>query len=163
MNIVFLDVNGVIDSFKHNDEMRRYNNDNNYENHYFDWNCLENLSFLVNATDANIVISSEWKEYKSNMIRLLAALKVYDLDKRVIGKTKRIIENKNGFTHVNRGLEIKDYLDNHEHDNFVILDDISWDLDMFSDHLILTHPSFGLTKEDAFKAINILKKNNLVK
>ena len=154
MKIIFLDVNGVLDSFDNNKK-------NNDDRHHFDPNCLENLKYLVDYTDAYIVVSSDWKRNNKAMNNLFQVLEKYELDYRVLGTTPIIEVTNDHFTHADRGLEIKTYLENNPCDSFVILDDIIWDLDELSDNLVLTNPRVGLTMEDVKKAINILSRNKI--
>lgn len=157
MNIIFLDVNGVIDSFNNN---RKHIDP--YGEHHFDWNCIYQLYELVKDTDSYLVVSSEWRHSKSSMKKLLQALSFFGLEERVIGKTpQRIVRNGNS-SKADRGLEIESYLKKHECDNFVILDDVKWDLDRFEDHLVWTDPSEGLTERDVLKAKEILKKKKVL-
>ena len=61
--------------------------------------------------------------------------------------------------HVRRGLEIQKWLDDNpqgENVVFVILDDDS-DMEHLMDRLVQTDHEFGLTQEDAGKAILMLK------
>ena len=59
--------------------------------------------------------------------------------------------------------EIDDYLNKHDCESFVILDDISWDLEKFGENLILTDPMYGITSKDADEAIRLLnKKENIL-
>ena len=157
MKIIFLDVNGVLDSFTNNAKMK------NKDKHYFDWKCLYNLYILVKLTNAYIVVSSDWKRSKANMKKLQHALDFMGIGERVLGTTP-VVEVKNEcYSYVDRGLEIKEYLANHECENFVILDDIKWNLDDLEDHLVLTHPSYGLTDEDVLKAREIFNNKSLQK
>ena len=111
MKLIFLDVNGVIDSFNHSREMGLLRKSPYGIEHYFDWNCLHNLYKIVEATDAYIVISSEWKSNKKSMKKLLSVLSFYGLDERVIGRTPRIVVKNNGWSKVDRGKEIQSFLD----------------------------------------------------
>ena len=62
MNLIFLDVDGVINSIKHLIEV--YNETHKPHSGYsypFDPNCLENLKRLVSETNSSLVISSTWR------------------------------------------------------------------------------------------------------
>ena len=157
--LIFLDVNGVIDSFNHNEEMYRLGIDEPFTKHYFDWNCLHNLYNLVNETDSYIVVSSEWRRTRKLMRRLLSVLSFYELDKRVVGKIPNTEYREGSLIKNDRGRQIQEYLDKHPHSSFVVLDDIKWDLERFEDELIWTNPRVGLTEDDVKKAIDILNRN----
>ena len=156
--IIFLDVNGVLDSFENTEKMRAESSD-----HYFDEKCLQNLAVLVSATDAYLVITSEWRHNKELRNRLLEKLAMYNLDTRVVGDTPQVEGVRTFSSYIDRGLEIQDYLYQNPCDSFVILDDIIWNLNRFKDNLVLTHPRYGLTEEDVEKAINILNRKNELK
>ena len=158
-NIIFLDINGVLDSFNHSEAFTRKGLEELYEKHHFDWNCIHHLYEIVMETNAYIVITSDLKNKKDKMKKLLGILDFYGIADRVIGKTKTIEVNLGYGTKLDRGLEIQDYLDNHLYNNFVVIDDIPWDLDRFKDNLVLTHPRYGIQEEDKIKAINILNRS----
>jgi len=149
MNIVFLDVDGVLNSR----DYTAYCSEK-YGEHYgawkipFDPKCMENLKKIVEETKSKIVISSTWRKHEKNMEKLMGALKEYDLDEEVIGKTADL-----GTT---RGQEIGEFLKalGGKH-NFVILDDDN-DMEEFMPHLVLTKFSTGLTEKEANEAIAML-------
>ena len=106
MNIIFLDVDGVLNST--NKLIEVYNKTKKQHSGYsypFDEKCLENLKTLVNKTNSKIVISSTWRKNEKGRRILLNALKEYELDKEIIGYTP-ILENEK------RYIEIKKYLYN---------------------------------------------------
>lgn len=149
--IIFLDVDGVINTINQD-----FNN-----GIPFDINALNNLKFLVDQTDSYIVITSEYRHNIKQLRQVYDALDSVGLGQRLIGKTKRI-ETKNGnATYADRGLEIENYLSSNDCDNFVIIDDIKWDLERFEDKLIWTHCDKGLTEDDVYLAVNILNNKSL--
>ena len=88
MKIIFLDVDGVLNSI--NNLIEVYNKTHKSHSGYnypFDEKCLNNLKFIVDKTDAYIVISSTWRRNIKGKMVLLSKLKEYGLDKRVIGFT----------------------------------------------------------------------------
>ena len=151
MNIIFLDVDGVLNS--RNKLIEIYNKTqkpHSGNNFPFDEKCLENLKKLVEETNAKIVITSTWRKYESNMNILITKFKTYDLDKHVIGYTP-ILDTK-------REEEIIEYLNNLDNNiNFVIIDDIR-DMGKLNDKLVVTSPQTGFTEENMKIAIKILKK-----
>ena len=156
LNIIFLDVDGVINSI--NNLIKVYNETHKAHHGYsypFDQNCMENLKELVTITNSKLVISSTWRKSEKGMTRLLEELKKYDLDKLVIGTTPILGMNK--------GEEIKAYLEDYnlkDDISFVILDD-NIVIEELIPHLIYTNRQIGLTKEDMKKAITILKKTHI--
>ena len=162
--IAFLDIDGVLNSnqtcfyFRMNDI-----NQNGYGG-FFDkyetptnanvcWgqDLVDNLRTIVEKTNAKIVISSTWR-INHPVKQFIEMFKVYYWENApVIDKTIHTGER--------RGYEIQDYLDKHpDVTNYVILDDSSDMLDSQREHFVKTSPSFGLTKEDAERAIAILER-----
>ena len=151
MDIVFLDVDGVLNS--QNKLIELYNKTgkpHSGSNFPFDEKCLENLKILVKETDAKIVITSTLRKYERNMKVFLNKLKEYDLEKDVIGYTP-ILNRK-------REEEIIEYLNKLDIKvNFIIIDDIR-DMESLNDRLVVTSPKTGFTEENMKNAIKILKK-----
>ena len=151
MNVIFLDVDYVLNSI--NNAVEEYNKTGmprHGANFPFDSNCLLNLKYIVEETDAYLVISSSWRKYPDHMEKLILELNKYELADRIIGQTKVLN---------NRVLEIKDYIDNFEGEiNFIILDDYAYMEDLI-DYLVNTNAYYGLTRYDAEIAVRKLKKN----
>lgn len=63
-----------------------------------------------------------------------------------------------GNTHQSRGEEIESFMEPLEVESFVILDDTDFGWDRIRDHWVQTHPHKGITREDAEKALAILRK-----
>lgn len=151
MNIIFLDIDGVLNSHRKLKEVydKTHKPHSGY-NYPFDELCLENLKTLVEATNSKIVITSTWRKDKEGREKLIQALKEYELDQRIIGYTPIL--------HQKRGIEIKSYLDTLEtQPNFIILDDDT-DMESLIDYLIKTNIQVGLTKENIEEAIIKLTK-----
>ena len=150
-NIIFLDVDGVLNSIsnliKVYEKTHRQHSGYNYP---FDEKCLENLRLLVEETNSKIVITSTWRRNEKGIKKLLEILSNYHLDKEVIGYTP--ILNKS------RGEEIKKYLSSLDYNpNFIIIDDDN-DMGELLPYLINTNNYYGLTSEDANNGIKILNK-----
>ena len=135
MKIIFLDVDGVLNSVQDN----------------FSWTIESDkhlilLACIVRRTNAKIVVSSSWRNCS-----LLDTLKkrLNDFSMSIYDKTKDIGE---------RGLEIKDWLDNHNDiESFVILDDEDFDIkSYFPNNFVKIDEEVGLQKEDVEKCIHIL-------
>ena len=153
MNLIFLDIDGVINSISN--LIRVYNETHKSHSCYnypFDPNCLQNLKKLVIETKSSLVISSSWRHSPKGKEKLLDALKEYDLDQLVIGYTPSLGSS--------RGEEIKDFLRSFESSdttNFVILDDDT-DMDDLLPYLVKTNMRVGLTEENVRQAISILNR-----
>lgn len=137
MKIIFLDVDGVLNS----------------EQDRFSWTIESDkhlilLACIVRRTDAKIVVSSSWRN-----CGLLDTLKtrLNDFSMSIYDKT---CYSEHGI----RGLEIKEWLDNHSDvESFVILDDEYFDIkSYFPNNLVKTNTKVGLQKEDVEKCIAIL-------
>lgn len=147
MNIIFLDVDGVLNSWDKVKEVyfetRKPHSGNKYP---FDEESLECLQMIVLETNAKIVITSSWRREKSDLEILFNILKKYDLDKNVIGCTP--ILNKS------RELEIRHFLANLDFEpNFIILDDDST-FEVLLPYLVKTSMQTGLQLKHVEEAIN---------
>lgn len=151
MKVIFLDVDGVM---------------NSYQNEWLDLKCVDNLHMIVQATDANVVITSSWRDgwfkeadKKKLVSPEMASLEkaMQDLGMEIYDKTRPQLAGVMDF----RGNQIKDYLEeNPEINNFVIIDDLYFpDFGQFDDRLVLTDfDDGGLTVEKAQEAIYILNR-----
>lgn len=151
MNIIFLDIDGVLNS--RNKLIEVYNKTHKPHSGYsypFDEICLENLKLLVQNTNSKIVITSTWRKYSVGIDTLLKKLKEYNLDTEVIGYTKVL--------NTTREEEIKEYLSTcQEISNFIILDDDK-DFTELYPFLTKTNNQFGLTIQNVEDAITKLNK-----
>lgn len=151
MNIIFLDVDGVLNSIDHAkkvyEETLRAHSGYEYP---FDPECLERLQRLVEKTDARIVITSTWRKTEEGKRVLQNILEQYDLANRVIGYTP-ILNTK-------RGEEIKSFLETlNVEASYIILDDDD-DMEELTPYLILTNMKTGLTEEKMTEGMQKLKK-----
>lgn len=167
MNIIFLDIDGVLNSQNyfienHKDILlfsKAYSNKDNNELEYLikrqimdiDYNKLQLLKEIIYETNAKIVISSSWRN-----LYIYPLIEDYLINKGlpIIGTTP-YIRGK-------RGEEIRTYLkENPEIKNFIILDDeIFKDFNELENYLIKTDfYNEGLEESHANEAIKILKKN----
>lgn len=166
MDIIFLDIDGVLNCqsyfFKNHDKIlnlyadhveERYKNSASFRVDRLmmdiDRDKLNILKNIIEDTGAKIIVVSSWKSLDS-FDGLVKRLKAEGIP--IIGKT---VDNL-----YNRGAGIYQYLNTHNVDNYVILDDeVFSDYDKtLCDHLVKT--SFyedGLTKQHAEKAKIMLK------
>jgi len=163
MKVIFLDVDGVLNS---EDDLMVYREKNNI-NHCILYAEVEDrplklLKEIIDKTSAKIVVSSSWrigcaKSGKESIFgnglynKLEQRLRDYDME--VYDITPCLD------TGSQRGDEIKEWLSKNPTDNFIILDD---DSDMCEyrkmDNFIQTTYKHGLTEELKDKAIEILSK-----
>lgn len=151
MNIIFLDVDGVLNSLDYAKKL--YETDKVARSCYdfpFDPRCLSNLKYLVDITNSYLVITSTWRMHEIGKEILISELRKYNLDDRVIGYTSIL--------HKERGEEVKDYLDKLGKEvNYIILDDDS-DFTGLEEYLIKTNFHVGLTEENVTDAVKKLVK-----
>ena len=154
---IFLDIDGVLNSmdFLHLNILNARINDTVYTNKdvhgsLFDPRCVLALDTLIKATDADIVISSDWRFSGLDAMRKLWSDR--GLSGNIVGITSFCV----GI----RGCDIDDYIKindiNPTTDSFIIIDDND---DFFNDqlpYLIKTDPKFGLSFNDVLKGVSIL-------
>ena len=151
MNIIFLDVDGVLNSM---DSIEQVTNRRPYSgyDYPFDNKCLSNLKRLVLETNAFIVLISTWRLERVGRDILFSELRKYRLDTRVIGCTENL--NKSREDEIKAYLEILD-----ENINYIIIDD-----DMIypnlEEYLVKTDFRNGLTEEDTDVGIKKLTKKD---
>lgn len=164
MKVIFLDVDGVLNSVK-----------TVWDNESLETDLIHNLADIVKETGAKIILTSSWRMSPSALSHLMDALMWFDLSisgctqegvymrdfKHTrfegITPTKRYLDS-DVFTY-DRGAEIAMWLLQHDFDveKFVILDDDDIDIkNWFTDKLVKTDFSKGLTWIDAAKAIKML-------
>ena len=150
MNIIFLDVNGVLNSTKKLIDLYIETGKPHLGINYpFDEVCMNNLKYLVEETNSYLIISSSWRKRVDKKERLLEELRKYDLDKRIIGYTKILGPKLD---------ELKNYILLFSNNiNFIVLDDDKR-LESMVDNLIITNSYYGLSKENVDTGIRLLKK-----
>ena len=173
MNIIFLDVDGVL----------TYSEYNNIETADIDIDKVKLLKEICDKSNAKVVISSSWKGSEKHTPKiyyiLLDILKGNGIE--VIGTTPYICarfkkeEMMQPFMSIGdlmdfkveygtgRVAEIRQWLTDHKIDNFVILDDENWNwADYGYEKNWLQSTWFGnggLKREHVDKAVNILTSN----
>jgi hypothetical protein len=154
MKVIFLDIDGVLNSQKFYEET---------EDFMWDMFCpraVKNLNEILEKTGAKIVVSSSWR-----LGRSIDGLKVLFTqngvnESKIIGVTPKLHFHQKNYS-VPRGCEIKHWLENNFVriiDNYVIIDD---DADMLlcqKDHFFKTNEYDGLTDAIKDKIINFLNK-----
>lgn len=158
MNIIFLDIDGVLNSHmdmvigKHDDQQEIKPKDHGFIG-VFQRPCLI-LHELIAATDAKIVLSSTWRMMFSTQEMEAVLRQTGCVNAEVIDKTPIMHDSI-------RGVEIQSWLDKNTDyfpiKNYVIIDD---DNDMLDEHIqnnfVLTDHYSGLTPKDGIKAARIL-------
>lgn len=173
MKLIFLDIDGVLNNVEWCDivykrtpnDLRSKSFDTIYTPVAWDPSCVHNLFRIIEATDANIVVSSTWRVLPEHIKNCLYSLcpflssghnaKEKGLKEiHIVGMTSSKISNGP------RGMEIKQYLKNTVYDveSYVIIDDNSDMLPEQNDNFVQTDPLVGLTAQNADQAISILNK-----
>lgn len=139
MNIVFLDIDGVM------------NNSDSWglplEEQVLNEKC-KLLKHLVTQTNCKIVLSSTWRFLPRHFSIIENVFKKYDLE--VFSCTPRLDEGC-------RGDEIKAWLKTHNDvSRFVILDDDADMCELTDTNLVRTDYNVGLTQEHINRAVEIL-------
>lgn len=152
MKLLFLDVDGVLNSTKFsneltNDKLEKYKS-LSFPLDSFDYRAIELVNYIIDNTDSKLVISSDWRFDDE----LEPCLKYHGLKYDIYGKTPYD-------KHYRRNIEIETFILNEKNnvESYCIIDDIDdWFNDEQLKHMIKTSISEGLTKELADNAIKIL-------
>jgi hypothetical protein len=115
MNIIFLDIDGVIRT--HESDLK-WSNELNQPipstfKRFFSKDAIGNLNYLVTLTGSKVVITSTWRLYYT-----LTELQNLFRERGFIGQIIDITTIKN-----TRGEEIVEWLNEHKVSNFVVIDD----------------------------------------
>ena len=152
MKVIFLDIDGVLNS-------KRYDEEKGADGGIMDPTRLELLKMLVEETEAEIVLSSSWRQGWSRSENAC-----YGSGKRIYTEFVNAhidVYDKTPYLGLfaDRTREIKEWLeDNPETENFVILDDIQFGWNDLEDHVVRTHYRVGrgLEERHVQMAIKIL-------
>ena len=165
--IIFLDFDGVLNT-EHYQNLLCYKGEPCQDEYgaLFDPEAVEQLERIVEATNADIVVSSSWK------ILGLKAMQAMWEARRMSGKVIDItpkaasdnwlltadLDDMDPATWQGKGMEIASWLADHasKDTRYVIIDDEHVILDSQQQHFILTNPHDGITEEVANRAIYIL-------
>lgn len=168
MDIIFLDVDGVLNSNK------------SFKKRYYNWKKnkiwiprldeenIKLLAKIIEETKAKIVLSSSWRGDFRNGIHnikiedskeLLKLFNKYYIE--IVGVTPTLprTNDKDEIYTSWRENEIRYYLNTHTNiNNFCVIDDERFDLETFKDYLVQTNKKEGLQERDVEKAIKILRR-----
>ena len=175
MKVIFLDIDGVLNS-----------DASLMVDYRVEGDLILNLKYLVDKTDAKIILSSSWRLYFKPLRKLMDKLDKVNL--HISGMTQDSVSldwiKEQGYEHSlkyvddvvqydgfettrvkvshDRGAEILKWLSEHDVESFVILDDEGIDIkSYFSKEFVKTNFHKGLTKEDVEKAISILNEKKI--
>ena len=140
----------VLNSDAYADYMLTEENVDIFNEDMLDERAIVQLKKIIEATNAEIVLSSSWRWYKETRDKIHHQLRKKGID--FIDTTPREIDIT-----MSRGAEIKAWLDNHpEVEKFVILDDDELQIEEYLPYHVKTNFKYGLTREKAAEAIKIL-------
>ncbi len=163
--VIFLDIDGVLNTKWWYTQMDR-NSPRDQYGYAFDPKAVANLKRIVEETGADIVISSSWKSFGFSELEEMWTDR--GLPGKLIGVTPNSVSDELlleadidsiELFHI-RGKEIKEWLTKHGKNvsNYAIIDDMDNMLPEQQSHFVQTNPEFGITEEDAEKAIAIINK-----
>ncbi|WP_026526125.1 HAD domain-containing protein [Butyrivibrio sp. VCD2006] len=160
--VIFLDIDGVLNSNFWNADHQREISDGKY----IDTEKVKLLSKLVKKSEASIILHSGWRFWFGKDLKPLRSEAGYladllgaegivvsgmtpDLTTEEIRKTKKFSKVKAD--------EILMWLKNHpETESWVVLDDLELHNEDVAKFQVMTDPEQGLTEEDVEKALGIL-------
>jgi len=149
---IFLDFDGVMDTYYYNNELTRLHRATHDEyGPIFDPECIQNLQYIIDKTGAKIVVSSSWKQ-EMGLDEIQRMWKERELPGVVIDTTPDLPGD--------RGDEIKAWIDAYPAPcQYVIIDDMDAKafLPKQIPQLVLVNSYSGLDPDCAERAISILQ------
>lgn len=175
MNIVFLDIDGVLQPY--NAEFRFLNLDRNiikklsneyntdysiYEFDdviaaYYDWDeqAISRLKYILDQTSSKIIVSSDWR--RANAIyKVRDLLKIQHLDNYWFSDNIIISKDVEKDKSVRRAKEIENSLKIYNIDNYVVLDDDKGLKSFYPNNSVITSNIISI--DDMRECIRILKR-----
>lgn len=162
--IIFLDIDGVLNSSFWNKSHEREISDGTLIDH----DKVKLLACLVKKTDAKLILHSGWRIWfdekmcangseAERLVQILASEGLY-LDGMTPDLTTEEIRRTRKFSLV-KADEILLWLKNHpEVQNWIVLDDLDLHQELITEHQVKTDQNVGLTLEDIQRAEEMLKK-----
>lgn len=163
MNIIFLDIDGVLNTERYIKEQRKNSEENDVGFRYdfnFDPICMKNLKTLIEKVKPYIVLSSSWRNNEDLIIEIRKNLKLYGIRCGIIDITPRL-------RNTSRGAEIKKWLDEHvdflseNNSSYIILDDED-DMGELSHSLIKCDQYYGFDDSKLKEALELFDKKNII-
>lgn len=151
--VIFLDIDGVINIIREDSGFDEYGQ-------LFNQRCVDNLKKIIDSTNAQIVISSTWKD--SGLTIMKEMWDYRELPGKVIDITpsaQEVVEAgiEEFYDLVSRGSEISLWISkNNFKGKYIILDDVR---DFTTDqlpHFIKTNADIGISDADVVKSVNLL-------
>lgn len=169
---LFLDIDGVLNTMRYSDYLTEHDKDDTDEDGaLFDPEAVANLETIIkNVPDVKIIISSTWRFKGGKWMKELWKKrqlpgKIYSFTPGLeFVRFKNIVHqtfSESVYPYGTRGLEIGEWLRLNIRSNplvyrYVIIDDEDDFPSEYNDHVILTNPYYGITKETALQVIENL-------
>lgn len=151
--VIFLDFDGVLNTEQHQARLAVEGKPTKDAwGPLFDPRAVGYLRGILEATDAEVVISSSWRYVHS-----LGSLRTMWSARGLPGEVADTIAC--GAFYISRGEEIECWLNRHGCPDYVIIDDVDDFYPSQRRRFIETNPITGLNEADALKAIEILTIN----
>lgn len=164
-NVIFLDIDGVLNSNFWNQEHQKEISDGTL----VDETKIELLSKLVKDCSASVILHSGWKYWFDEEIKpmrneakvLQEMLSTHGIS--IAGITPDFaddeIKRTKKFSLV-KAKEILSWVDEHPGCNWIVIDDLDLHNDIVFAHQIMTDNTKGLTEADVDKAMELLANSN---
>lgn len=169
---LFLDIDGVLNTTSYGDYLIDHNEDEvDEDGAIFDPEAVTNLTNIIERVpDVKIIISSTWRlkgwEWMNSLwVKRELPGSIYSFTPVLdvvcfIDKTKQR-DTTSVYPYGTRALEINEWLRLYARRNplsykYVIMDDFNDFLAMHQEHIIITDPHYGITKEDVIGTLEIL-------
>ena len=161
MKIIFLDIDGVLNS-----DMYEANRTDKLDDNRIDHSRVKLLADLVKATDAKIVLTSTWRMDWNRISALCGDYGKY-LNECFATHGISILDKTPFISYFSeRSKEILIWLAHHREsvESFVILDDMNYGWDKLNSRVVITNPQgYGLEEEHVQKALELLNKRIVFK
>ncbi|MEK6733378.1 MAG: HAD domain-containing protein [Candidatus Omnitrophota bacterium] len=155
LKVIFLDIDGVLNSYNYMDVLYLKGERSTAEEKStpaLDPQAVENLRIIVERTGAKIVVTSNWRNKGLQWIQELWK------QNRLPGNVIDITPQRR-----NRVFEIRRWLKSKHVENYVVLDDDFTDIEVRMigvAHFVDIHPKYGLREDDVRNAAKLLNSKD---
>jgi hypothetical protein len=151
---IFLDIDGVLNSLEY--AILRMEKLQESRIYGIDPYAIERFQHIFTIIpEAEIVISSTWRKYYTiEELRDEFVNVGFKYPEKIVGYTPNLFHDRTKY----RGHEIQQYCEEHNIENYVIIDDSTDMLPKQKKHFVNTHNASGLTFDDVIEVIHKLSK-----
>jgi hypothetical protein len=155
--VIFLDIDGVVATTReHNMTHMAKTYVHKYNVYPYNPKCVKVLNKILEETQATIIMSSDWKLY-FDLDQLADIFKINGIDKAPVMVTHNFYKKHKGKELEDiRTIEIKAFLEEHEVEKYVVVDDLDMS-EGFGNKFVLCGNSFEGIKKSGLKE-KIIKK-----